>query len=206
MLNWIMIYYAIQPSIFQSPMVRRSGSKLMPTFTIGSPERANFEELHCPENIEWKKSLSVIDMHDAGRSQARHLDCIFQRNASFQHDGAECTFDRRFSFACISDDVILEHHSPVVNPPLWSQHFAIDDLSSPPFYCWIFMQRQGWKSIGSQLEGNSNITRRIAQTISCVYLLSIQCLCNWWSCLTQLLHINLWNDVALPFLYFNIVN
>ena len=47
-------------------------------------------------------------MHDAGRSQARHLDCIFQRNASFQHDGAECTFDRRFSFACISDDVILE--------------------------------------------------------------------------------------------------
>ena len=76
----------------------------------------------------------------------------------------------------------------------------------PPFYCWIFMQRQGWKSIGSQLEGNSNITRRIAQTISCVYLLYIQCLCNWWSCLTQLLHVNLWIDVALPFLYFNIVN
>ena len=65
----------------------------------------------------------------------------------------------------------------------------------PPFYCWIFMQRQGWKSIGSQLEGNSNITRRIAQTISCVYLLYIQCLCNWWSCLTQLLHVNLWIDV-----------
>ena len=80
----------------------------------------------------FEAALSVIDMHDAGRSQARHLDCIFQRNASFQHDGAECTFDRRFSFACISDDVILEHHSPVVNPPLWSQHFAIDDLSSPP--------------------------------------------------------------------------
>ena len=82
--------------------------------------------------ISLHQALSVIDMHDAGRSQARHLDCIFQRNASFQHDGAECTFDRRFSFACISDDVILEHHSPVVNPPLWSQHFAIDDLSSPP--------------------------------------------------------------------------
>ena len=30
-------------AIFQSPMVRRSGSKLMPTFTIGSPERANLE-------------------------------------------------------------------------------------------------------------------------------------------------------------------
>ena len=30
-------------SVFQFPMVRRSGSKLMPTFTIGSPERANLE-------------------------------------------------------------------------------------------------------------------------------------------------------------------
>ena len=30
-------------AIFQSPMVRRSGSKLMPTFTMGSPERANLE-------------------------------------------------------------------------------------------------------------------------------------------------------------------
>ena len=56
----------------------------------------------------FEAALSVIDMHDAGRSQARHLDCIFQRNASFQHDGVECTFDRRFSFAFISDDVIFE--------------------------------------------------------------------------------------------------
>ena len=30
-------------SILQSPMVRRSGSKLMPTFTMGSPERENLE-------------------------------------------------------------------------------------------------------------------------------------------------------------------
>ena len=31
-------------STFQSLSVRRSGSKLMPTFTTGRPERANFEE------------------------------------------------------------------------------------------------------------------------------------------------------------------
>ena len=30
-------------SVFHSPMVRRSGSKLMPTFTMGNPERANLE-------------------------------------------------------------------------------------------------------------------------------------------------------------------
>ncbi len=33
-----------QLSTFQSHIVRRSGSKLIPTFTIGKPERANFEE------------------------------------------------------------------------------------------------------------------------------------------------------------------
>ena len=31
-------------STFQSPIVRRSGSKLMPTFTMGRPVRANLEE------------------------------------------------------------------------------------------------------------------------------------------------------------------
>ena len=30
-------------SMFHSPMVRRSGSKLMPTFTTGRPESENFE-------------------------------------------------------------------------------------------------------------------------------------------------------------------
>ena len=38
------IYLCFQVVTFQSPIVRRSGSKLMPTFTIGRPERANFEE------------------------------------------------------------------------------------------------------------------------------------------------------------------
>ena len=33
----------LQPSTFQSPIVRRSGSKFIPTFTMGRPERANFE-------------------------------------------------------------------------------------------------------------------------------------------------------------------
>ena len=41
------LFYSIfnfQLSTFQSPIVRRSGSKLMPTFTMGRPESANLDE------------------------------------------------------------------------------------------------------------------------------------------------------------------
>ena len=37
-------YLGCEVATCQSPIVRRSGSKLMPTFTMGRPERANFEE------------------------------------------------------------------------------------------------------------------------------------------------------------------
>ena len=67
-----MIYYAIQPSIFQSPMVRRSGSKLVPTFTIGRPERANFD--YSIQVLNPSNSRGLEKRQDSMPSQCRHQD------------------------------------------------------------------------------------------------------------------------------------